>query len=374
MHCHPPSRDRSSFGDIEIIVDEELGSLFEPGAMWDQLLAHSQANTIFLTSGWLRAWAETYGQGARLLIPQIWRKGQLIAAAAFQHSNGIITFAGIGPSDYLDIAVDPTLDSHTASSVITELLDAARTATPHFRCFWLERIPLENGTFARLSAPGSRYYVTRLGGVQAPSMDMSAATEKLQKKSLRRHERAFERQGNVQTETFTHAAEILPRLHEFFDQHVRRWLDTSSPSLFTTDTARAFYTTLTRYLDKTDWLRFTDIRLDGRLAAAHFGFFYAGRFIWYKPTYEPALAKHSPGEVLLKRLIEKAQADNATEFDFTIGEEAFKYRFATKVRDVVTLHITDSFLGAAIRRARSAIGRRLRRYSDSVRGALRRAR
>lgn len=346
--------------DLEIKVDHALGPLFDQGAEWDNLLAASTANTIFLTSGWLRAWAATYGQGSRLLIPQVRHKGQLVAAAVFCQHDGVITFAGAGPSDYMDLVLAPSLDHHTDTVVLQALLQAAQTAASHFRFFWLERVPLENGTLARLSAAGSRYYPTPLGSVFAPSMDMSSAPERLQKKSLRRHERALEREGEVQTVTFTQACDILPRLDEFFHQHRRRWQDTSFPSLFTDNTARAFYRTLTGNLDGTGWLRFTDVRLNGRLAAAHFGFFYAGRFVWYKPTYEPALAKHSPGEVLLKRLIERAQTDNAVELDFTIGEEAFKYRFATKTREVATLHITDSPLRASIRRARSALGRMVR--------------
>ena len=366
MHYQDYPRTRVSLDDMEITVEQALGSLFDHGAEWDQLLAISPANTIFLTSGWLRAWAETYGQGANLLIPQIRHNGKLIGAAAFQQRNGIIKFAGAGPSDYMDLVLSSSLDHSTASSIIEALLLAAQNAATRFRFFWLERVPLENGTLAWLRAAGSRYYATSIGSVFAPSMDMWAAAEKLKKKSLRRHERAFEREGKVQTDTFTHAHEILPRLDEFFDQHLRRWQDTPDPSLFKQETSRAFYRALTRNLDQTGWLRFTNVRLNGHLAAAHFGFFYAGRFIWYKPTYEPTLAKHSPGEVLLKRLIERAQTDNASKLDFTIGEEAFKYRFATKTREVVTLHITDSPLRAWMRRARSAMGKMLRRVLGST--------
>jgi CelD/BcsL family acetyltransferase involved in cellulose biosynthesis len=352
--------DKGSRFDHEVRLDRSLGLLFEQGGQWDRLLATAKANTVFLTSGWLRAWAETYGRHANLLIPQIWRNGDLIAAVALQESDGIIRFAGTGPSDYLDLVIASSLDEQTAGNAAAVMLSSAKDNCARFRCFLLDRVPLENGSFSRLTESASPYYSTRLGTVLAPSMDMETAEEKLQKKSLRRHERALQKQGNLVTETLTRARDILPRLDEFFDQHVRRWEGTPYPSLFQNEIARAFYRTLTAHLDQTGILRFTQIRLNGHLAAAHFGFFHGGRFTWYKPSFEPALARYSPGEVLIKRLIERALAEGAAELDFTIGEEAFKYRFATKTREIATLHITDSRLRARGRRMRLAATRRLR--------------
>ena len=349
-----------AISDCEVQVGRSFEDFLALGAEWDQLLAHSSADTIFLTSAWLRAWLETYGQGSNLLIPQIRRNGKLIAAAAFRERHGIIEFAGLGPSDYLDLVVSADLDEETAQHAIETVLRSAQGAVSGFRYFLLNRVPLVNGTLARLNAGLSHYHATLLGSVLAPSMDMSAAPEKLQKKSLRRHERDLLRQGSVDTETFTRADEILPRLNEFFDQHIRRWQGTPYPSLFHDATARAFYEAVTRQLDASGWLQFTQIRLDGRLVAAHFGFFHGGRFIWYKPCYEPALSKSSPGEVLIKRLIEGAQAAGANEFDFTIGEEAFKMRFATKTRVVADIHVANSAIGAWRRRARLAITSRAR--------------
>ena len=70
-------------------------------------------------------------------------------------------------------------------------------------------------------------------------------------------------------------------------------------------------------------------------------------------AYDVELAKLSPGDVLLKRLFEQAQAEDAQSFDFTIGEEPYKLRFATDVRQIVSLHVTDSRALAVARRARA---------------------
>jgi CelD/BcsL family acetyltransferase involved in cellulose biosynthesis len=66
--------------------------------------------------------------------------------------------------------------------------------------------------------------------------------------------------------------------------------------------------------------------------AFHFGFEYRRRFIWYKPTFDIEFASRSPGEVLIKFLLEDAIMRKLEEFDFTVGSESFKYRFANRLR------------------------------------------
>ena len=70
--------------------------------------------------------------------------------------------------------------------------------------------------------------------------------------------------------------------------------------------------------------------------AFHFGMSFNGSFLWYKPSFDLALARRSPGEVLLRQLLLAAQAEAAHTFDFGLGDEPFKYRFATDVPRVRT--------------------------------------
>jgi len=345
--------DRAVSGPFETRVVHAFDETFAPGGEWDRLLASSKANTVFLLSGWLCAWHETLGHGVDLVVPQIRHRGRLVAAAAFLSRDGILEFAGRGPSDYSDVVVSDGLEPSVASDLVGALVHAARRSARGFRWARLARIQLgESLTPPVVLDPARGLFATEERRILAPSMDMSAVEDRLQKKSLRRHERALERQGTLTCETFRDAERILPQLDEFFDQHVRRWQSTEWPSLFLADDQRAFYRRFTQRLDDSGVLRFTAVRLDGRLVAAHYGFHHAGRFTWYKPSFDPDLAKVSPGEVLLKRLLELARDERADEFDFTIGDEAFKLRFATKNREVVDIHLTDSRMLALARRLR----------------------
>ena len=91
---------------------------------------------------------------------------------------------------------------------------------------------------------------------------------------------------------------------------------------------------LTQYASPAGWLRFTRIEADGRPIAFHFGLAYHGGFMWYKPAFAIDLARHSPGEVLLRQLLLRAIDERAHTFDFGLGDEPFKQRFATHTQTV----------------------------------------
>ena len=57
------------------------------------------------------------------------------------------------------------------------------------------------------------------------------------------------------------------------------------------------------------WLRFDTVRFDGQPIAFHFGFEHRRRFTWYKPAFDIRESARSPGEVLIKHLLDDAIAE-----------------------------------------------------------------
>ena len=178
--------------------------------------------------------------------------------------------------------------------------------------------------------------------------DAAADSELLKKKSLRRHHNYFCRQGRLEFEDHAAAEDIVVHLDAFFQQHVERWGLTETPSQFLHEAPRAFVREIVRTLAPTGYLRFSVVSLDGRPIAFHLGFECNGRFIWYTPTFDVALARHSPGEVLIKYLLEDASARGLLEFDFGPGEEAFKYRFSNYARSISSAHVYRSQLAGRL--------------------------
>jgi CelD/BcsL family acetyltransferase involved in cellulose biosynthesis len=156
------------------------------------------------------------------------------------------------------------------------------------------------------------------------------------KKSLVRHENYFRREGRLVVQHCRTADEVLPQLAAFFAQHTARWAAADSPSLFEQPDWRSFYERWTQVADGRGWLRFTRVEWDGRPIAFHYGICYRGSYIWYKPTFAIELARRSPGMVLLRQVLLAALEEGAHTFDFGIGDEAYKHRFATHVNRVRT--------------------------------------
>ncbi len=193
---------------------------------------------------------------------------------------------------------------------------------------------------------------------------------------MRRHAGFFKKSGDLRFHRCATETEILGYLEEFFEQHRTRWARTDSPSQFFDPAQQAFYRDLVREFFAAGWLRFDVVLFNGAPLAFHFGFEHRRRFIWYKPAFDVEFASRSPGEVLLKFLLEDAIEKKLEEFDFTIGSESFKYRFANRTRFVHRLmvfhSIGDYWIWQTIYRSKAML-RLLKRATRLVIVGIRRA-
>lgn len=316
-----------------------LSSFDDPalgGEQWNALLCVGDTQTVFQTWEWQKAWWGAFGRGQLLLLAAE-RGGRIVALAPLFYDSGMIFFVGSGGSDYLDfIGHIDDLD------LLAALLEKARARVPDFLGFRFYHVPEQSRLAWQLRVVAQRLGLQYCdeGSLPAPQLALSAEPETARaatrKKSLRRHERFFRREGDLRVLHLHEGEAILPHLPAFFAQHIARWEVTPYPSLFHDAKQRHFYRTLTQLAASSGWLRFTRIEWQGHPIAFHFGFLYQGRFLWYKPSFDVALARRSPGEVLLRQLLLAALAEEADMFDFGLGDEPFKARFATHTAGVRT--------------------------------------
>lgn len=294
-------------------------------------------------AGWIDAWHRTIGQNQPLTVVVVFDADQPVLAAAFTQAQSQIRFAGQGPTDYSELIIDRSFEhSDQLHAAIDSLLATAHDRMAGSKWFKLGRIPVSSVTHRALIANQGRYHGVASTSVVAPHMSMSMAPAAMKKKSLKRHENKLKRRGSFAVETHVEIKPVLERLPVFFEQHQRRWSDVGINSPYTRSDEREFVTLCCEELARAGVLRFTEVLSAGEQVAFHFGFFHAGVYTWYKPSFDPKFSEFSPGEVLLKALIQRAQLDNATIFDFTIGNEGFKRRFADQYPTVEYLNVTDS--------------------------------
>jgi CelD/BcsL family acetyltransferase involved in cellulose biosynthesis len=312
-------------------------------AAWNGLLNRSPSYSVFQAFPWHVCWWRAFGGPHELFVILAHAESRLVGIAPMMvtrekgqigqvrrhlHFIGSINHA----SDYCDFITDPNVPES-----LDALLEEICAGSEAFDRIDLSHFPSHSPNHARaleyFRNRGARTSVEVqadapvriLGEGQA---DLKAAN----KSSLRRHTGFFQKSGELRFHKCANEAEILGYLERFFEQHKARWARTDSVSQFLDPAQQAFYRELVREIFPYGWLRFDVVLFNGAPLAFHFGFEYRRRFIWYKPTFDIEFASRSPGEVLIKFLLEDAIMRKLEEFDFTVGSESFKYRFANRLR------------------------------------------
>jgi CelD/BcsL family acetyltransferase involved in cellulose biosynthesis len=304
--------------------------------VWNNLLERGPSDVVFMTKEWQQIWWDVYGRGKLLLILAE-SDEEVITIAPLFADKGMIFFIGSGGSDYLDFIGDIR-----NMEILEGILECAVEHVPDFCGFRFYHVLEDSDTGNALMELEKKksWKLYKEGSMGAPMLEMALFPElaelAVRKKSLRRHEAYFQKNGGIEIIHFKGKEEFLGEIETFFQQHINRWVETPYPSLFVDEKNKEFYRQLSKMSDQIDWLRFTGIRWQGQMIAYHFGFAYKNIFIWYKPTFKNELSRHSPGEVLLRQLLLQSIKNEDTCFDFGLGEESFKSRFANRTRMVNT--------------------------------------
>jgi CelD/BcsL family acetyltransferase involved in cellulose biosynthesis len=336
----------------------------EPHAEAWNALVPSSGGTVFQTFEWHAAWWSVFGGDYELRVLLAWDGTRLAAVAPWAVSSDgrELQFLGSGDyaSDYCDFPADPACP---------EAIDAFADWMFQNRRAWrrvdFRNFPSHSSHRPRLEArlrQRSPWVVSEIEA-DAPTRvlgNADADREVLNKSSLKRHFKHFARAGRLEFVHLGSEADVAPLLEPFFRQHIERRALAGGKSQFLDAKQKALYRELVRRLAPRGWLRFGVVRLDGEPIAFHLGFEYGARFIWYKPAFSALHAKRSPGEVLLRFLLEDAVARGLAEFDFTVGNDTFKYRFANRVRTNHRIRVYSLPTGYWLRRARKLAKRILR--------------
>ncbi len=343
-------------------------------AEWDELLAASAADHLFLTWEWLHTWWHHLGRGRRLAILAVRRGGRLVALAPLATSAARpwcwlpaspLRFLGAGTvgSDYLDLIVRrgeeagatealamylgrqrPVLDLPQLPS---DLPAAAALAAGLAERGWE---PLERGAqvcpYIELEGLSWEDYVAGLGSSH--------------RQNLRRRLRKLEQGFEVRFERARTAEEAERALDVLVALHRRRWSGRGGSDAFTGPEVIAFHREVVRLALDRDWLRLYVLRLDGRPVAALYGFLYRGRFLFYQAGFDPAFGDHSVGLVTMGLTIREAIAEGAREYDLLHGDESYKFLWAERTRSLVRLELYPPSAEARLRRRGRALARETR--------------
>lgn len=313
---------------------------------WNALVAASEPCTVFQTFEWHDAWWRNFGSEHELLVVCAFRGDELravapmmISATEFQRRpRRVLRF--IGTSNYASDYCNFVLPEEASREAMAATLLEAIAAEPDWDIAELSRFPTES-PWRGVVERKLRSLVPVLHATietEAPSRILRDADDDkaiVDSKSFRRDFGWFEKRGALKFEHLMKPEDerrIAEQLDDFFQQHIDRRALIGDRSQFLDPRQKQFYRDLTASMLPRGWLRFAAVKWNDKALAYHFGFEFARRFVLYKPTFNVELEKKSPGKVLVKFLIEDAVDRQLDEFDFTVGEESYKYRFANVIR------------------------------------------
>jgi len=313
---------------------------------WNALASGCETNTVFQTHQWARSWLAAFSDLCRPRLMTLRENGQVVGVAplvSWERPVGepVLRFLGDGRADYCDI-----LAPGRKPEAVATMFDALRGEP--WSVIALGNIPEGSTTpeIVRSVAEDRGYFVQVNDQFVCPALIVRGfeadARAIVNKPSLRRRHNYFERAGRLTFRDLKSGEAIEPYLEPFFRQHVARWRETPTPSLFESVRNRTFYRLLTAALSDTGWLLFSLVELDGRPIAIHYGFDYDNRVLWYKPSFDVAHAAHSPGTVMVRHLVQYAIDEGRSELDFTLGDEPFKKRFTNHARRTVSVRVFRS--------------------------------
>jgi CelD/BcsL family acetyltransferase involved in cellulose biosynthesis len=341
---------------------------------WSELLEASASNCVFLTWEWMFTWWRHLSEDRRLHVITVRRDGRLVGIAPLAMRPRrlarllpfrALEFLGTGSvgSDYLDLVVLPG-DERDVMSALAEylaerklMLDLSQVRSAATRAsglalelaqrgWMLSRAKTDVCPYIDLSAHTWESYLASLG--QAHRYNFQRRLKNLRKQFDVRFEQvdSEERRGE--------AMRLLIALHR------KRWRERGGTNAFHTPALVEFHQDLGRLALERGWLRLYLLLLDGKPAAALYGFKYGGEFSFYQSGFDLGFTRHSVGLVTMGLAIRSAIGEAVGCYDLLHGDEPYKYHWARAQHELVRLELYPPRLRGALHRHAAGLRQRIK--------------
>jgi|GEM_PF-3517288 len=342
---------------MNIVEVKDIEQLRAHQDQWNALLAHANdSSAVFITPAWIISWWQQYQDGKELCLLLLFDEDVLVGIAPFavyRHSFlGVsvraVRFLGSGQSDHIDLYVHPDFREQGLPELVAYLATRVR-----WHVLDLIDLPEDSPTLALLPSileqHGLRHSIERT--IVCPYMRIeetdwprlfAAKRSKSTRADLRRRSRRLGELGEVAFRRHVEPDDILAVFPKLFELYEKRWQGKNLSIGFAGKRERLFYPEAAVALAARDALDLVTLELDGRVLAFSLGAAHGRRFTWLITAYDADFGKYFPGELMLTHILEQAVTSGEyDEFDFTRGEEDYKYKWAEHDRYNVRLVVAN---------------------------------
>ncbi len=342
-------------------------------SLWQRLEAQG---TAYQGHAFCKAWYDTIGmaEGAEPLIIHMLdaaRGLELLWPLAVHRQAGcrIAHFAGGKHANYnMPLGTLARVDSAELRHL---LLQAARTAGVDLVMLddqpvqWAG-VPHPLADLPHTPAPSSAWSTDLLGDADAMTARIMSA-ESLKK--LRKKERKLSELGPVIYGVATTQAEVEAALGAFLQQKSKRFAAMGVPNPFAEPGTVAFLKQISTVLPTGAPMQFHTLQAGNTVAALFGGLVHGRRFSGMITSFDGdcAIARCSPGDLLLLRMIRTLGASGLTTFDLGIGDAAYKAGYCPQEDKLFNTCLAVSARGAVLGSVLKLVGRAKGRIKASPR-------
>lgn len=356
----------------EVVTD--FARLEQLAPVWERWWREDPQAEVFQSFAWARAWWQSFGNGLKLCTPVIYERGDPVFILPLVQRGKKLGILGVPETDYADFLCSHPRPEEPFALALNALLQSPFAWD---ECM-LENLPERSRIlqcWPRLPASLRRWLQVR-PAESCPTIILGGKREEiLESLTGKRHtRRRLNKLGKAGQVTFRHIetkAEAQEQLTNFFWAHLQRCALLAKTSRFEDPGMCQFVRTLTEQFDLKKELRFAVVELNGQPIAWSIGFLVNGKFGYYQQTFAVDAEEFAPGEVLMHYLLEYAKQNVEREFDFMRGEEFFKRRFATDVRQSWNLYLERPGVAGELRCLWRAVQSRGRKVSGRYEAGLR---
>jgi len=317
--------------------------------LWTRTLEASSFNHIFLTHEWISSWWEDFGEGNKLFVILIWDSDTLVAAAPLMIRNirvgklvvaKKLQFIAHEVSDYMDFIIIDQREKYFR--IIIDVIKAHSRQWDWAEFIYISELsPNYRYWQSNNSNPKTMIKIIRQKDVSigltfldesGRRRDPSAilpSKNRLNSDLLKQYSKLLNHEKQVEVVQTNNYSDFENAFEPFVECHKINMKNRGKASPFNSETEKQRLLRLSKKLSQKGWLEFVALKTQDKYIAMIIGFKYNKTFYYYMPTYNYEYRKYSPGNLIVKLLLQSFLENKAiNDFDFLRGNEKYKYDWA----------------------------------------------
>lgn len=352
------TRHKSKLDTYVIQTEREFDDI---AGAWNQLLNKSSAR-IFQTYEWQRLWWDYFSNEDKLNIITFYHGDQLVGVAPFVLRETPLLFGYVhrklqimasyippgglagayshyGPSDYLDLIMDPAYAEDVAGAFVYYLGENRACFDEIVMNELSDDSMAMQYVFPKLKEsdlPMQREQREKCPRIDLPDTmdDYLYMVSRSIRYKLRKARRAVTQKNLYDICDIRNESEFESTFDSLVKLHQDRWNKQGYPGAFADNRVEGFLRSVSKAFYKQGWLKLKSAKdKQGNYLAVDLAYVFKKQVYNYQRAFDVTsdLARHRPGFSLGYYLIESAINEGSKVFDMLRGDERYKLRLSTSV-------------------------------------------